>query len=178
MKEKPWTYVETRSKIKSTGEYYKIKVDLEDLGLLKDKNIVIAKDSGLKLGMLVCCRDIIGGFVDRSKQVAVSRIILNLVLVNRSFTIGYLNNNPLDLRKSNLKIISKAEDRYKSKNPKKDSKPPRGVYVKSNQIFSVISVNRKNIYLGSFDTVEEASKAYEEAKKSILETLESVDLNK
>ncbi len=178
MNEKPWTYVETRSKIKSTGEYYKIKVDLEDLGLLKDKNIVIAKDSGLKLGMLVCCRDIIGGFVDRSKQVAVSRIILNLVLVNRSFTIGYLNNNPLDLRKSNLKIIRINEVKFKAKGPKKSSTLPRGVYITGNTIFSVITINRKNNYLGSFNTIEEASKAYKDAKKSILETLESVDLNK
>ncbi len=171
MKEKPWTYVETRSVDKSTGELYKIKVDLEDLGLLKNKAIYIQLSKTSILGKLVMYRELKNGFVVTNPTLCLSKLIFKILNQDRKISVIYLNEDPLDLRKSNLKIISKAEDRYKSKNPKKDSKPPRGVYVKSNQIFSVISVNRKNIYLGSFDTVEEASKAYEEAKKKVMESL-------
>ncbi len=177
MPEKPWTYVETRTRIKGTNEFYKIKVDLEDLGLLKDKNIVIAKNLKLKLGMQVCCRDIIGGFVDRSKQVTVARFILNLDLSTKSFIIEYLNNDPLDLRKSNLRVITPNELIYKCKNQKRSSILPRGVYIIKNSIFSQICINKKMTYLGTFDTVEEASQAYQKAKKEIIEVLESVNFN-
>ena len=176
--EKPWTYVETRTKIKGTNEKYKIKVDLEDLVLLKNRAVYIQCSKYSILAKQVLYKEIVGGEIIDSKALTLSRLIMGLYNSPAPFVIKNINNDLLDLRKSNLKVISQTEMQLRSKNYKKGSNLPKGVFItKDGYIFSAIKINKKNTYLGSYDTIEEASKAYEDARKELLKALESVNLN-
>lgn len=74
--------------------------------------------------------------------------------------IDHKNLNGLDNRKSNLRIITHSENlRNQSSDRKGIKKVPSGRY----QV--VITVNAQGIYLGTFDTYEQALKARLEAEK-------------
>lgn len=79
--------------------------------------------------------------------------------------IDHVNRNPSDNRWSNLRQATHAENIWnqRSKNRR------RGVYVCkwTGRYSSTIRHNGKSIWLGRFDTADEASTAYEEASKRL-----------
>lgn len=82
-----------------------------------------------------------------------SKIFLHRLILdyNGNMDIDHVNHDGLDNRKSNLKICSHAENitnQYKKLNGVR--KVPSGRYR------AVICVNAKSLYLGTYDTVEEA----------------------
>lgn len=98
------------------------------------------------------------------KERTLHRLITN---ANVMEYVDHINGNTLDNRRSNLRICTKAQNcknRGLSKN--KTSKVNfKGVtYYKSNKKYIARITNNENkIYLGSFNTAEEAAKAYNEA---------------
>lgn len=85
--------------------------------------------------------------------------------------IDHINNNKLDNRLSNLQLISHRQNITKDiKSIKKRTSDYVGVYFnKVNKKFiSRIRLNKKHIYLGSYDLEIEAHEAYQNALKSLL----------
>ena len=86
-------------------------------------------------------------------SIRIHRLILNYF---DNKVIDHINHNTLDNRKCNLCIVSKSENQQNLK-PKKNGY--RGVYKSGKKFKSSIRINGKYIYLGTFDTFEDAKKA-------------------
>lgn len=96
---------------------------------------------------------------------------LNHVPCGYKIVVDHIDHNPLNNRADNLQLIT---NRY---NNSKDKKGGTSQYVgvcwhkKSKRWRSVIQINRKNIYLGSFINEIDAHLAYEKALNNNLKTI-------
>lgn len=84
--------------------------------------------------------------------------------------VDHINGDTLDNRKENLRICSNAENGRNHNGQPKQRKYSQYKGVKkntqaNNSWSARITVNRKEIYLGSFKTEEDAAKAYNIASK-------------
>jgi len=93
--------------------------------------------------------------------------------------VGAVNGNKLDCRLNNICWRSRAVASRKRKTSSKTGYT--GVYKENNRFRAVISLNRKSIHIGMFDTAEKAALAYnkksielfgEDGKQNIIKTAE------
>ncbi len=96
------------------------------------------------------------------KTILMHREILN---TGKGLSTDHINGDRLDNRKENLRICSRAEN---NRNQKKDIRSKfeyKGIKTenKGRTYWARISVNNKQIYLGSFPTQLQAAKAYDQA---------------
>lgn len=77
--------------------------------------------------------------------------------------VDHINGNGLDNRRSNLRLCSNAENSRSSARRQNVKSPYRGVSWNGNGYFASIRVNYQAIYLGFFQSPEEAALAYNEA---------------
>ena len=97
----------------------------------------------------------------------VAESFLGHIRCGMGLVIDHINDNKLDNRVENLQIVTPRYNACKTQG--KYSSKYKGVsYNKKNKNYmSIITINRKQIYLGSFKTEEEAHKAYQNALKNI-----------
>ena len=82
----------------------------------------------------------------------------------QKIVVDHINNNTLDNRLVNLQLITQRKNTSKDKN----RSLPTGVYLTPrNRYVATIGINNKACYLGSFDTPEAASAAYQEALSNL-----------
>ena len=83
--------------------------------------------------------------------------------------IDHLNGNGQDNSIKNLRIASRAENSMNRRTPKQNTSGYKGVtWNKARKRWQAqISANRKTIYLGRFDRIEEAASAYKSASKRL-----------
>ncbi|MEY4904738.1 MAG: hypothetical protein RLZZ292_2553 [Bacteroidota bacterium] len=79
--------------------------------------------------------------------------------------VGALNGNKLDCRVENLIWRSRAIASRQRKTT--SSAGYTGVYQENNRYRAVISINKKSIHIGMFDTAEEAALAYNKMSKEL-----------
>ena len=96
----------------------------------------------------------------KGKQYLIHRIIayayLGLDIHNPKQVIDHINRDKLDNQVSNLRIVSNQENQFNTN--------AKGYYKKGNKYEAKIQINGKKIYLGYFETTEEAHNAYLQAK--------------
>lgn len=152
------------NEIVDKGTYYEIilvnnkyeevgraKIDKEDLNIIKQANrwcLTKAKYAGSKVGLM-------------------HRLIMNAEendeVDHKKVGIKYR----LDNRKKNLRIATKNQNQYNRTKYRNNKSGFKGVslHKRSQKWYACIQINGKGIHLGSFDTPEEASKAYQKAAK-------------
>ena len=85
---------------------------------------------------------------------------------NPKKVVDHINHNKLDNRKINLRICNNKQNVRNSSSSKNNNLGVLGVGVRpSGRYRARIMVNRKEIALGTYDTLEEAKKAREKGEK-------------
>jgi hypothetical protein len=83
--------------------------------------------------------------------------------------VDHANHNTLDNRMRNLRVCTKNQNRWNTLPSRKNKSGYKGVHFRkrSNKWMVRIGVNNKRIYLGDFQTKEEAAKIYNEAARKL-----------
>lgn len=95
-----------------------------------------------------------------SKSIRMHRAIVNCP---DNLEVDHANHNTLDNRKSNLRVVTKSENLRNRNVQSNNTSGYKGVIFHAGRYRATIKVNRKNINLGRFDTIEEAAEAYKRA---------------
>lgn len=128
-----------------------IKVDAEDLEKVKSYKWHIKKSNHTSYAMT---------------HIGNTKILMHCLLLGKKDkkVIDHINGDGLDNRKSNLSFVNHASN-IRNQTPHK-----KGVGVKqmpSGRFRAVIMSNYKSIYLGTYDTYEEAQRVRNEAEKEL-----------
>ena len=108
-----------------------------------------------------------GGY--KTETIYLHRLIAERFLIdtrsNKKNLVGAKNSNKLDCRLENLVWRSRS---VASRQRKTSSKVGyTGVYKENNRYRAVISVNRKSVHIGMFDSPEEAALAYNKKSREL-----------
>lgn len=77
--------------------------------------------------------------------------------------IDHTNGNPSDNRITNLRLATASENSFNRSRPSHNTSGFKGVSLQRSRWQALIRANGQNRFLGSFDTPEEASAAYNRA---------------
>jgi hypothetical protein len=89
------------------------------------------------------------------------RLILGVS--RRDLVVDHKNGNRFDWRKKNLRTVKVSTNNKNKSDYRKKTDLPRGVRRRGDKFVAVISVNKKQIYLGTFSDAESAENAFVEA---------------
>lgn len=80
--------------------------------------------------------------------------------------VDHINGNSLDDRPVNLRVATVTQNAWNHKGRAKRSPLPMGIRsAASGRYVARIAVNKRKICLGTFDSVEQASRAYQDARR-------------
>jgi len=99
-------------------------------------------------------------------RIPMHRLILN---ADQSVVVDHIDHNGLNNKKSNIRICTQSQNCMNKRTQSNNMSGYRGVsfHKRKNKYQATIMVNRKQIYLGSYDTALEASEAYQAAAKKM-----------
>lgn len=142
--------------VRRNGDKYVTSIDVEELSKLEDWNTVYAGAHD-KQFCAVVQRD--NGLRREGNSIYLHRLITN---APEGLVVDHINGNPLDNRKSNLRIITNAENGQNLKGPQSRSTTGiRGVYYshRDNKYTTQVTIEGVRHYLGMYSTPEQAEKA-------------------
>ena len=131
-----------------------VKIDDEDLDLISKYRWYASKNRNF--------------FYARSDK---PRVMMHKVILNapKGIHVDHINGDTLDNRKENLRICSIAENQWNRGKSRNNTSGYKGVcwHKGNNKWIANITVNKKTINLGSFDSPELAYNAYCESAKKL-----------
>lgn len=122
-----------------------------------------------RIGTVAGCLDPIGYVrigVDGQKYWAHRLAWLYVHGVYPKHVIDHINRNKSDNRISNLRDVSH-QTNLRNMKDRNDRVLPRGVVKKRSKFVAGVSVNGKRVHIGTFETVEEARRAYLKARQAL-----------
>ena len=141
----------------------------------KSRKIKELKPRKFTTGYLMFCLYSKGKRKDFGAHQLVAMTFLNYIPKGHSLVVDHINENPLDNRLENLRILTQTQNVKRSPNftsysiLKKKSGLPTGVRECGKKFKSSIQINGKYKYLGLFETPEEASEVYQRVRKIAFE---------
>lgn len=122
-------------------------IDLDDVDKIKDYKWYLKKD----------------GYASNNKKILLHRLITDCP---KDMVIDHINHDPLDNRKSNLRVCTQHQNLMNSSKRNDNTSGVIGVsYDKRiNKWHAQIMYNKKHIHLGCFNTKEEAAEARRQAE--------------
>ena len=153
-------YYEDNNKYDISGEYgictmsdgNKFIFDIDDYNLIKKYNWHF---SG---------RDYIGTTIYNKETKKHETLMIHRLLMNvqdlswKEVVVDHINGNIYDNRKSNLRVVTQAQNSMNQKKSKNNTSGITGVYSQNNKWCSHIKVNGTDIFLGMFDNFNDAVK--------------------
>ena len=103
------------------------------------------------------------GYARNTKQELMHRLIMGCVKGDRKI-IDHINQNKLDNRKNNLRVVNKSINRINSKEIKGYRLRKR---KKGDRYTAFIKIGNKQVNLGTYNTPEEAQKVYLDKRREI-----------
>lgn len=102
---------------------------------------------------------------NKNKKITLHRFLFNLTQKNK--IVDHINHNTLDNRRMNLRIVNNSQNQMNRDKPKQNTSGIKGVYWHKNKEKwqANIQVDNKLLYLGIFDSKQEAIKARKDAEK-------------
>ncbi|QYC96916.1 HNH endonuclease [Escherichia phage IME267] len=79
--------------------------------------------------------------------------------------IDHINRNPLDDRLSNLRLVTNEVNSWNKGLNSNNRSGVKGVYLSKGRYIANIFIQGKTLYLGTFDTLEEAAKCRQEKEQ-------------
>lgn len=145
------------------GKEFEVLFDEEDLELLT-KHTWRLKLSGTAL--YVSTPIYLGKINDKWKwkHVYLHRILLN---AKKGQYVDHINGNPLDNRRSNLRICTNQQNTSNSKIRSNNKTGVKGVRYCKGKYIAQINIGGKSKYLGTFKTLEEGKLCYDNKAKEI-----------
>ena len=104
-------------------------------------------------------------YLNQCVYVLVAEAFLNHKRCGYKKVVDHIDNNPLNDYLYNLQLLTHRENISKNA---KNKVGYTGVQKARKKYTSKIYINNKQIYLGTFETAEEASQAYQKELKKIL----------
>ncbi len=156
----------SRNKIKIKGDVAEITLHCRDhneraLAIIDSEDVSKIKDYRwcVSLGRNAIPAKVVGRTKGYERQITIQHIIMGRK-PSRHTMIDHKNRNPLDNRKYNLRLCTNTENCRNSKGWDNSKSGCKGVKKRGNSWGARIMVNRKEIWLGSFKSQEEAKLAY------------------
>ena len=102
--------------------------------------------------------------VEGPKSIRMHRIIMN---APKGMFVDHINHDTLDNRRSNLRIVTLAENQQNRKGAQRNNKGSgiRGVYPHQGKWVAAIHINGRKKYLGIFNDIEDAAVCSEQARQ-------------
>jgi len=105
------------------------------------------------------------------QYVEVDGKLLHRIIMNppKGLIVDHINHNGLDNRRSNLRLCTNSQNQMNRTKTRANTSGYKGVRYNKNtgKYQACITANKRNFYLGTFETAEEAVKAYRKAAKRL-----------
>lgn len=93
----------------------------------------------------------------RQKEVYMHRLIAE---ADHQQDVDHINGDRMDNRRSNLRIASRSQNLANQSVRARNSVGVKGVGKSGSKYYAQITIHKEHHYLGVFDTIEDASRAY------------------
>ena len=109
-----------------------------------------------------------GGYIyanHNGKRIYLHRLLFNIT--QKDLCIDHINHNTLDNRRNNLRVVNNSQNQMNRDKPKQNTSGVKGVYWHKNKgkWQANIQVDNKLLYLGIFDSKQDAIAARKSAEK-------------
>lgn len=102
----------------------------------------------------------------RARVEGLGVVLLHRLIMDakRGEFVDHINGNPLDCRRSNMRLCNRAGNNFNKKSKTTSTAPYKGITRKPNgRWLAQIQAHKVHHVLGTFDTPEEAATAYDQA---------------